>query len=392
MKRFLLATAAITLVGAAAYAMDDDEDRETRVRVGHSRDVMALQDGTVIEIRGPGGERTIHMQSAGADGHLTINGQNVDIQDGQVTIDGQTIAGGDHAIIIIDGDEIRVVDNENMHRFDGQFEIRMAERAEDMARMASEMSQFRFDFDSEGLEADVMSSLEAALAGLDDDVLYEGNSRDWDDLSEEERANVRESLAQAREDVRHAMEDMRAEMADARHAANDQRRVHVEISREARERAHAEREAAHMTREEARRMRDEARQMRDHARHEARVTRWTMERSDDAANDHEIASRNIRVERSDDGRQQVWVNGEEQTGNDLVTWLNQLEAERLSDRLAGGPGDERHERRIIRYTDGDGNTQDLDVSDRNVIVMRDIDSFDDEFEVEVIIGKDESEH
>ena len=55
------------------------------------------------------------------------------------------------------------------------------------------------------------------------------------------------------------------------------------------------------------------------------------------------SSREIRVE-EEDGRTRVWVDGTEQTGDDLTGWLNQLQ----SDRLAGGPGGDRAHRRIER--------------------------------------------
>jgi hypothetical protein len=39
--------------------------------------------------------------------------------------------------------------------------------------------------------------------------------------------------------------------------------------------------------------------------------------------------RRIRIMEDAEGNRRVWVNGEEQTGDDLTNWLNRLEAERL---------------------------------------------------------------
>lgn len=238
MKTFLLATAAVTLAGTAAWALDDDS-RHSGDRVANDHTMTWNQDGTVIEIRGEDGERTIHMQGGGGDTTLSVNGQEIQIRGDHVLVDGQEIETSDNSIIIIDGDEIRVVNDSDMHRFNGRFAYHMAERAADMARMAAGMEHFRFDFDSEGMQADVMASLEAALAGLDRDIVINGETRDWETMTEAERTEVRESLEEARRDIREAMEEMRVEMREARHAGDDEmRRVHVELR-------HADRDARH---------------------------------------------------------------------------------------------------------------------------------------------------
>jgi hypothetical protein len=405
MKTFLLATAAITLAGTAAWAVDDDE-RHTRVRFAGGPAMAWNQDGTVIEIRGEDGERTIHMQGSGSDATLNVNGQDIQIRGNSVFIDGQAVETNGAAMIIIDGDEIRVVNDGDTHRFDGQFELHMAERAEEMAWMAADMENFRFEFDSEGIEADVMASLEAALAGLEGDAMSDHDSRRWTQMTEAEREEAREAMEGAREEIREAMETMRTEMRDAHRFSEDEmRRVRVEMHHATGEAEHAAREEARlhrdMAREEARAHRDEAHAARNEAeaareeahaaRAEAHAERQHVMRWQSAANDSDRVEQSVRVERSDDGRRQVWVNDEEQTGDDLVSWLNQLEAE----RLAGGPaGDSRHvERRVIRLDRPDGSSREVDLSGRRVIVLRSDDDQNGErvFEFEIEDNDDDSE-
>ncbi len=381
MKTFLLATAAVTLAGTAAWALDDD-NRHTRIRVAGDSAMTQDEGGTVIEIRGEDGERTIHMQRNGSDATLNINGQDIQIRGHQITIDGQEVETEGAAIIIIDGDEIRVVNDGDMHRFDGQFELHMAERAEHHARMAGEMDNFRLEFDTEGLQEEVMASLEAALAGLDDDVMAGLGSHRWGEMTEAERESAQASMQAAREEIREAMRGLRTELREAHRTSGDEmRRVHVEMRHVARDAARASRDEAHAARDAAHAARDEARMDRHH---------FIIQES--GAHDSERVERSIRVERGEDGRRQVWVNDEEQTGDDLVGWLNQIEA----DRLAGGPaGEARHvERRIVRLDRGDGSSRDVDLTGRRVIVLHSGDGPNGEhvFEIEIEDKEDGSEN
>ncbi|WP_417496418.1 hypothetical protein [Maricaulis sp.] len=372
MKKFLLATAAATLAGTAAWALDDDNHR-TQVRIGAAPAMDRSQPGTVIEIRGDDGTRTIHIQGDSPHSRLSVNGQSIVIDDDGVLIDGQRVESDGAGLIIVDGERIQVMNDGDFNRFDGQFERHMSERAEALAHMSQGRHEFRFDFDSEGMRTEVMASLEAALAGLDAERTMAGDSRDWGRLSEAEREEVRASIEEAREEIREAMREMQVEIREARELGDtESRRVRVEMRHAAREAAHAERDAAHARRDAMHAARDEARsdrdRARDEARQEARVVRDQRRHVDRAAMQGAQESRSIRVERSDDGRRQVWVNGEEQTGDDLVSWLNQLEAE----RLAGGLNDEpqRRERRIVRFDREDGSSREVDLSGRRVIVLR----------------------
>ena len=388
MKTFLLATAAATLAGTAAWAFDDD-NRHMRVRVAGDSAMTQDQDGTVIEIRGEDGERTIHMQRNGSDATLNINGQDIQIRGHHVMIDGQEVETDGAAIIIIDGDEIRVVNDGDMHRFDGQFELHMAERAEHHARMASEMEDFQFEFDSEGMQEEVMASLEAALAGLDSDVMADHDSHRWAEMTEAERETAQASMQAAREEIHEAMQGLRTELREAHRAGSDEmRRVHVEMRHASRDAARAGRDAARAGRDAAHAERDVARMERD----EARMERRHIIHRESAADEGERVEQNIRVERSEDGRRQVWVNDEEQTGDDLVGWLNQIEA----DRLAGGPeGEARHiERRIVRLNHEDGSSREVNLTGRRIIVLRSDDEHNGErvFEFEIEDSEDKSEN
>lgn len=371
MRTFLLATAAITLVGTGAWAIDDDS-RQPRSRVANDHASSTKQDGTLIEVRGEDGERTLHMQGHGPDSTLNVNGRDIQIHDGHLTVDGQDIETDGQSVIIIDGDEIRIIGDNDADRYGGRFEFHTAERAEDMARMAAEMGQFRFEFDSEGMQDEVMASLEAALAGLERGELMDGDQQEWEDLSEADREAARASIEEAREDIRQAMEEMREEMREAQRAGrSENRRVRVELSGDARDAARAERDSLRAERDAAHDARDAARAERDAARGEARQARterhstahWTIQTDDDARNDS-----NIRVERSDDGRRHVWVDGEEQTGDNLVDWLNQLEADRLASALTSR--NQRHERRIVRLNGDDTDGREIELDGASVIVLR----------------------
>lgn len=353
MKTILLATTALALAGTAAFAVEDDREH-TRVRVDREHHA----GGTVIEIRGEDGERTVHMQGDRPDTTLSINGQNIEIRDGHVIIDGEEIETSRHAVIIVDGDEVRVIESADRPHFDGRFERHMADRAEHMARMGEHMEGATFEFDMNGMQDEVMQALEAALAGLEADGDFDMDSDRWTELSDEERAEVHRSMREARDEIRAAMHEMRDEMREAGHEARDaQRHVHIEMR--------------HAARDEARADRDRARVMRWESREDGedghRVMRW---QSHGDADDAVHVERNVRVERDADGRQRVWVNDEEQTGDDLVTWLNQLQA----DRLAGGPSEdgERRVRRVIR-TGGDADSGEDQRMERRVIVLREAD-------------------
>ncbi|WP_417496987.1 hypothetical protein [Maricaulis sp.] len=375
MKTILLATAAITLAGTAAWAIDDD-NRHTRLRVTGDR--AADAPGTMIEIRGEDGERTIHIQGDAPATRLTVNGQTVEIDGNSVMIDGQRVETEGAGVIIVEGDEIQVLRDGDFNRFDGRFTRHMAERAEHTARMAEGMHDFHFEFDSEGMRTEVLDSLTAALAGLDSETFRDGNSSDWDDMSEAERQEVRAALEDARAEIREAMREVQVELREAR---DEGRRVRVEMMHEARrdearaerdevrshrDQARAERDAERAVRDEIRAARDEARELAREARNEARIARHNVMRWETTGDGDGYQEQSVRIERNDDGRRQVWVNGEEQTGDSLVDWLNRIEAE----RLAGGPADRHRERRIVRFDRDDGSSDEVDLTGRQVIVLR----------------------
>ncbi|WP_417481045.1 hypothetical protein [Maricaulis sp.] len=375
MKTILLATAAVTLAGTAAWALDDD-NRHTRVRIAGDITADTLHPGTVIEIRGEEGERTIHLQGDAPATRLTVNGQTVEIDGSRVMIDGQLVETDGAGVIIVEGDEIQVIRDGERGRFDGRFARHRAERAEHTARLAERMQDFHFELDSEGMRADVLDSLTDALAELDSGAMLAGNSRDWDELSEAEREEVRASLETARAEIREAMREMEVEFREAR---DEGRHVRVELMMDEarRDQARAERDAVRAARDEARAARDEAREAAREARHQ--TMRWRSTSDEDGRSEQ-----SVRIERSDDGRRQVWIDGEEQTGDSLVDWLNRIEAE----RLAGGPAERPRERRIVRFDRDDGSSHEVDLTGRQVIVLRDDDEdgvrrvFEFEFETD----------
>lgn len=323
MKRFLMAGAALAVTGATAFALDDDSVGQTRIHVSGGHEAMVVsEDGQVVEVRGANGDRTIHVDRDGERSVINVDGQRIEISDGVVMVDGEVVETAPHSVVIIDGDEVRVIEGHHA-RMGREFEVHLAERAEHLAQMENHIARMVIDIDGAGIETTVMESLEQALAGLDDHHVI--HSDDWNELSDEERAEVREELESAREEMREAMAEVRREMRGA-HAEleGERRRARIEIQRAARDMARAERDVA--------RARVEVLRGRDDVRH-ADIERL-----------HQVLGENgaaeLRIEETD-GRQRVWVDGEEQTGDDLVDWLNRLEV----DRLAGGNMGDRHEGR-----------------------------------------------
>ncbi|RKR03973.1 hypothetical protein [Maricaulis maris] len=342
MRKFLLAGAALAVTGAAAFALDDDDARQMRVHVSTDHHATFVgDDGQIVEIRGANGDRTIHIDRDGERSVIRIDGQEIEIDDNIVHVDGNRVEVGPRSVIIIDGDDVRVVEDEHV-RMGRELDIHMAERAEHLADMEHNLARIAIDldgFDGESLEATVMHSLEMALAGLDEDRVV--SSRDWEELSDEEKAEVRAELREARQEMREAMEEARRELREAGIEMEAERRhARIEVERAVRDMARAERDIAR-ARVEVLRADDEMRRAR------VEVLRADDSRRADIERLHQVMGRDdvndIRIEETD-GRQRVWIDGEEQTGDDLVDWLNRLEV----DRLAGADREGRRESRDAR--------------------------------------------
>jgi len=379
MKRILLAGGAIATLGAAAWAIDDDK-QHTRILVsdGHQVFMNAEGRGPVVEIRGENGERTIHMERDGRDTTLRIDGQTVEIADGVVTVDGERVEAGADSVIIVGEGDIRVVERNFEMAFDTEFAAHMAERAEHLARMQTELARnfdVEIEFDGEEVQAEVMRSLEQALANLERGDFH--HDSDWNDLTPEEQAEVREGLREAREEIREAMADVRIELAEVeREMEGERRRVRIELREAERDMARAERDIARAARDadrERRRMeiirrRDEEGARADESRHRALAWRERTERLDL----HENSS--VRIEQDDDGRRRVWVDGEEQTGDALIDWLNRLEA----DRLAGDTERDRVRRHVERlHLEGDREHRVIESDDGERVVILEFRSDDE---------------
>lgn len=350
MKRILLAGGAIATLGAAAWAMDGDK-QHARIHSEDGQAVVIAGDigGPIVEVRGDNGERTLHMERDGEATTIRVDGTTVEVRDGEVIVDGQRVTAGPGSMIVVDGDDVRVIDRDFEMAFDAEFAAHMTERAERLARMHEDFAEsFVFEFDADGLESEIMDSLEEALADLDERRVRV--SGDWDDLSAEEREEVRETLREAREEIRDAMREVREEMeGERRHIRLELREAERELARAGRELARAEREA-------------------ERERH-----RMVLRHVRDSAIDGN--HRSIRVEQDDDGRRRVWIDGEEQTGDDLVDWLNRLE----TDRLAGGGADSRrrHVERLELDEDDDRRVLEFDNGRRVVILERHKDDGDE---------------
>ncbi|MHA6289093.1 hypothetical protein [Maricaulis sp. CAU 1757] len=310
MKRILLAGAAMCTIAAGAFALDQGKSDH--------------HDGPASII--------------------SVGGQHIEIRDGVITVDGERIEAGPDSTIIIEGDTIQVIDGtrhgDHMRR---RIHVERGDWEHHAEAMADMLEGMDFDFEFDGLHEEIMGSLQSALAGLDSEHrIYTG---DWEELSEEEKAEVRAELAEAREEIREAMREVQAEMGHAgremRHAEREMAEAHREMRLEMR-RVH---------RDEARAERDRVRAMRD------------MELDERREELSELLgpAEDLRLERDEDGRQRIWVDGEEKTGDEMVEWLNRLE----SSRLLGG-NDTRGRRVVqLRQQDSEDGVTRIHIEDRD---------------------------
>lgn len=332
-KTVLLGGAAALAMGVAAFAFDG-EDR-TRVQLAQGSQ-MHLSDGhgTVVEVRSSEGHRTVHITASDSESRIEIDGMVIEIEDGEVLVDGDEVAQGPGAVVVVDGTEVLVARQGYHHRYDAHELAYTLEHAERAALMGQRIAHNALaDVDFESLEEDIMARLEAAFASLPDDLeshAYDDGRR-WEDLSPREQREVREALTEAREDLREAMRDVRHDLREIRH---ENHRTEWDLERVERNReralARAERD---MERAAERAERDAERAERDAEREERR---WEREQanSENRNNLARYRSENrdvdsLRIETDDNGRRRIWVNGEEQTGDDLTEWLNRLESGRL---------------------------------------------------------------
>ena len=133
--------------------------------------------------------------------------------------------------------------------------------------------------------------------------------------------------------------------------------------------ARAERDIARAARdaERERRRMEIIRRRADESRHQALAWRERTERLDLDENS------SVRIEQDNDGRRRVWVDGEEQTGDALIDWLNRLEA----DRLAGDT--DRVRRHVERlHLEGDREHRVIESDDGERVVILEFRSEDDD--------------
>ena len=367
MKKFLLASAAALLAGTSAIALDGAAN-------------------PVVEVRGSDGSQTLHISDGATDTRIRVGDQTIEIHNGVVIVDGERIELGDAEYVVIDGDDVRVMEGsdrgfhmqfanhhamathmaglaENLNHtivasFDGDFEFdfdhaEFEEMAEELAALEIHLGELE-TMNLEEVHAEALRSMEEAFANLDEGhVTVDG--RDWDELSDEEKEEVREELREAREEMRLEFREMREEMRAAsremRHAERERERAMRHVRREverARHRADREhrRESEEERRERHEDMRERAEERRAHIeerrrhaeerrahaeerREHAQRMRVDAERARNVIRERFGGDASVRVEEDGDGNRRVWVNGEEQTGDDLINWLNQLEADRL---------------------------------------------------------------
>lgn len=313
MKKLLLAGAASILAATAAFALDDDSNVVFHTKQSESRVISA-------------------------------NGAEISIRDGVVYVDGQETELDDDGIVIIEDGNVEIISNGVEHGNVFVHRMDWTDHAEVMAQMGTNIGHAVItEIDIDGISEGVIATLEETLAELDEDTfvvrMNNGHdSRDWDDLTPEEQEEVREELREAREEIREAMAEVRIEMAEVeRELASNNREIRLEIRRAHEEARHAARESARAEREVARAMRLAERELRRAERHaeregrdsERRVFIERLHADENRRARTAEEGRRIRIMEDAEGNRRVWVNGEEQTGDNLTNWLNRLEAERL---------------------------------------------------------------
>lgn len=309
MKKWLaITTASLAIAGGgcttAAMANQDsadlDQDRHHNVFVqAHGsntvilRDVEAEADGDAIIISGPN-VRVL------ADGRVAISGGSAEL--------------------------LTWVTDHDMVFSDAHHAMRLAEIESDLTSELGQLEDMHVivdDLHMEGFE-EAMAELEREMGELENRriVIVNGERRE---LTEEERAEIREELEEAREEIRESMADVRRELAEG----HDERREAMRVMRielaNAREDMHeAEREARQVFVHTARDGADRERFLE--ALREGGATR-------------------VRIE-TIDGNDRVWIDGAEVDGAARLQWLERLDTEELE-------GGDQTRRIVIETTEDD---------------------------------------
>jgi hypothetical protein len=189
MKKFLLAAsiAAISAVTAHAALAGDGH---TRIRADEDTQIFLGDSGDVLEIRGQLSDRTIDIERDGNNRFIRSNGAEIVIRGERVFVNGEELDSSGHNVIILDGDNVHIEQGDNADHV-----IYREERAEHEARRRVH-------------RADRMIARAERQAHRHHESSDHVTFQSWDDLSEEEREQVREDLANAHADVRRAMVDV----------------------------------------------------------------------------------------------------------------------------------------------------------------------------------------
>ena len=273
MKKLLLASATLLASTAAACATTADNDHHVRI-IGNDE------------------HQSIHIESNNGDAVIHLDGQEIEVRNGVVFIDGERHEMGSGNVIVIDGDDIRVGEDGNV-RFswssdsDGDVDIRVIE-AHRMREMALAEVARHHDIRREAHETS-RAAMQDALAGLEMDfeevdgqrwVIEDGERRE---MTDGEREQVREALRSARSEIREAMRNVRDEMRNVR---IDVRRAEHDIER--------------------------------HTAHAAILRERLLGGG----------ASSIRIE-DEDGNRRVWIDDNELEGEELSEWFGRMEGSDL---------------------------------------------------------------
>ncbi|WP_421785681.1 hypothetical protein [Hyphobacterium sp.] len=304
MKKMLTMTTAALALAATGC---------TTAAMATQRSASAPEDGS-FEI--------IVTRQSGDDQAIVIRGVEVEIVDGDVIVDGDAIRVMEDGRIFISGDQADVltwVHNGDVAFSEADHALRLVAIESQLAAELDRLEDVHVIIDDmriEGLE-EAMAELESELGQLESRrmVIVNGERRE---LTDQERAEVREELEEAREEIRESIEDVRRELAEGRAGRREALRdMQIVIANSRDEMMNAEREARLVR--------------RNANHHHVRIDDITRRLRDAGAN-------RIRIE-TVDGEDRVWVDGEEVEGDERTEWLNRLEIERLEGS--------RNSRRII---------------------------------------------
>jgi len=242
---------------------------------------------------------------------VIINGVNIEIVDGDVIINGDAIETTADGLVIISGDHANVIHSDDHHRnsavwiSNDEHTMRMAEVEASLEHLDN--LQIVIDEVHSQEMANALAVVEREMGELRGRrmVIINGEERE---LTDEEREEIRVTLAETRLELSESMRDVDIDM----HEVHGDREEMLRVMRIELQNAEQDLDEAQLE-----------------VRRTHRIVRNNQEMQEGIA--LELRERGIHRLRlvTEDNDTRVWVDGEELEGEARIDWLNRLEIERL---------------------------------------------------------------